>query len=353
MASSIEVELGGRLVRVTSPDKPWFPARGLTKADAVEYLRVVSPGLLRAVRDRPTVMHRFPDGAGAADDASPEGFFQKRVGRAPDWIERVRVTFPAGGTADELCPTEPAQLLWALNLGCLEFHPWQVRSRDLLRPDELRFDLDPSPGVGFDAVREVAFCLREVLAEVGMVGFPKTSGSRGLHVLVRIQPRWGYLPVRRCVLAVAREVERRVPRLATTAWWKEERGPRVFIDYNQNLPDRTVVAAYSIRPRPDATVSCPLDWDELATIGGPAAFTVESVPARFGERGDPMAGLDEQAHSLEPVFEWVARDERAGAGEAPFPPHFPKVPGEPPRVSPTRARRSPPGEGPRGRSEPG
>lgn len=335
MASTwTEVEAGGRTLRISSPEKVWFPALGITKLDVVEYVRAVGDGLLRALHERPTVMHRFVDGV------EGEGFFQKRVGRAPAWVERVEVTFPSGGTADELCPTRVEHLVWAANLGCLEFHPWQVRRRDLLRPDELRLDLDPAPGVAFDTVREVARCAREVLDELGMVGFPKTSGSRGLHVYVRIQPRWGYLPVRRAVLALAREVERRLPALATAEWWKEDRGERVFIDFNQNLPDRTVAAAYSVRPVAAATVSCPLTWDEVDDVD-PAELTVASVPERFGRLGDLMAGLDDEAFSIEPLLEWVERDEANGQGEAPFPPHFPKVPGEPPRVHPSRARSDP------------
>lgn len=335
---STEIEVGGRAVRVTSPDKVWFPGRSLTKLHVLEYFLAVADALLVAVRDRPTVMHRFPDGVAAdGTDADRVRFFQKRVGRAPPWVDTVEVVFPAGGTARELCPAHPAQLLWAANLGCLEFHPWQVRRADLLRPDELRFDLDPSPGVGFDAVREAAFELDRLLREVGMVGFPKTSGSRGLHVYVRIQPRWGYLPVRRCVLAVAREMERRLPELVTASWWKQDRGERVFVDFNQNLPDRTVAAAYSVRPLAGAPVSCPIRWSELATVE-PAELTVETVPELLARRGDPMAALDERAHSIEPLLAWVERDEADGLGEAPFPPHFPKVPGEPSRVHPSRAR---------------
>lgn len=327
-----DVEVGGRTVRVTSPDKVLFPARGETKLDLVEYFLAVADGALAAVRERPTTMHRFPEGVGG------EGFFQKRVGKAPDWIETVRVDFPAGGHAVEMCPTHPAQVVWAANLGCMEFHPWQVRRGDLLRPDELRLDLDPAPGVTFETVAEVGGVVRELLSEVGMAGYPKTSGGRGIHVYVRIEPRWGYLPVRRAVLAVAREVERRAPTLATAEWWKEDRGERVFVDFNQNLPDKTVTSAYSVRPSPQAPVSCPFDWVELDGLD-PRDFTIATVPARYAERGDLMAALDSQAFSLEPFLEWVERDEGNGIGEAPFPPHFPKMPGEPPRVHPSRARR--------------
>lgn len=335
MASSwVDVEVAGRPIRITSPEKVLFPARRETKLDLAEYFVAVADGALRALADRPTTMHRFPDGVDG------EGFFQKRVGRAPPWVDRVEVSFPAGGSAVELCPTEPAHVVWAANLGCMEFHPWQVRRPDLLRPDELRLDLDPQPGVGFAAVREVAHHARELLAEVGMTGYAKTSGGRGLHVYVAIEPRWGYLPVRRAVLAVARELERRLPTLATAEWWKEDRGERVFVDFNQNLPDKTVTSAYSVRPVPEATVSCPVAWDELDDAE-PADFTIATVPARYERLGDLMAGMDADAHSIEPFLEWVERDERNGQGEAPFPPHFPKMPGEPPRVHPSRARKRP------------
>lgn len=332
---SLEVEVGGRTLRVSNPDKVLFPARGETKLDLVAYFLVVGEGALRGVLERPTTMHRFPEGV------TGEGFFQKRVpARRPEWLETVAVEFPAGGHAEELCPSELAHLIWAVNQGCSEFHPWAVRRHDLLRPDELRVDLDPMPGVPFPAVREVALCVRDVLSAAGMVGFPKTSGGRGLHVLVRLQPRWGYLPVRRAALALAREVERRMPRLATAAWWKEERGTRVFLDFNQNLPDRTVASAYSVRPTPEALVSCPLEWSEVPEVE-PGDLTLATVPARFATTGDPSAAIDAQAFSLEPLLELAARDEAAGVGEAPFPPHFPKVRGEPRRVSPSRARRPP------------
>jgi DNA ligase D len=333
-ASALELDVDGRAVRITSPDKVLFAARGETKLDLVGYALAVGEGLLRGLHDRPTTLHRFPHGPDG------EGFFQKRVVKAPAWIPTVHVAFPAGGSADELCPTHLSHLVWAMNLGCMEFHPWAVRRADLMRPDELRVDLDPAPGVPFDAVRSVARTVREVLSEVGMEGHPKTSGSRGLHVYVRVEPRWGYLPLRRCVLALAREVERRMPAVATTAWWKEDRGERVFLDFNQNLPDKTVVSAYSVRPTAEATVSCPLTWEEVDDAD-PRDLTIATVPARVAEVGDLMAGIDVQASSLEPLLEWVERDEAEGIGEAPFPPHFPKVPGEPPRVQPSRARERP------------
>lgn len=333
MASTwTEVEAGERVVRVSSPDKVLFPGSGATKLDYVEYLLSVSDGVMRGLHERPTTLHRFPDGVGE------EGFYQKRVTKRPGWVPAVHVTFPSGGSADELCPTDISHVIWAANLGCIEFHPWAVRRADLLRPDELRVDLDPQGDVGFDAVRDVAACVRDVLAEVGMTGYPKTSGSRGLHIAVRIQPRWGYLPLRRCVLALAREVERRMPELATAEWWKEDRGERVFLDFNQNLPDKTVASAYSARVNPDGVVSCPITWEEVADVE-PAELTLATVPVRFARMGDLMAGLDDEASSLEPLLAWVQRDEEAGLGEAPFPPHFPKVPGEPPRVHPSRARK--------------
>lgn len=331
-AASVDVQVGARTIRVTSPDKILFPDHGYTKLDLVEYFLAVQDGIFRALRDRPTTMHRFPDGV------EGEGFFQKRVGRAPEWIDRVEVGFMAGGSAVELCPSDPAHVIWAVHMGCLEFHPWQVRRPDLMRPDELRFDLDPMPGVDFRTVCEVAREVRGALDDLGMTGFPKTSGGRGLHVYVPIEPRWGYLPVRRAVLAFAREIERRVPGLATAEWWKEDRGERVFIDFNQNLPDKTLTSAYSVRPVGDARVSCPIEWEELDVVA-PGDFTIATVPARFAERGDLMARSDDLAFSLEPLLDWVERDERNGIGEAAFPPHFPKMPGEPPRVHPSRARR--------------
>jgi DNA ligase D len=330
------LEVAGRQVRLSNPDKVFFSARGETKLDLAEYYLAVGEGALRAVKLRPTVLKRHPDGA--------EGkvFFQKRVPKhRPDWLQTAVVTFPSGRTAEELCPADLAHLIWAVNLGCIDFNPWAVRRWDLEHPDELRVDLDPQPGVAFEAVRRVAGCVREVLDEHGLVGYPKTSGSRGIHVNVRIPARWGFTDVRRAALALAREVERRMPELATASWWKEERGRRVFVDYNQNARDRTVASAYSVRANPEARVSCPFRWDELEHVE-PAELTMATVPARYREIGDLEATIDDTAYSLEPLLELAARDEAEGLGDAPWPPNFPKAPGEPRRVPPSRARRNPP-----------
>jgi bifunctional non-homologous end joining protein LigD len=281
------------------------------------------------------VLKRYPDGS------TGKPFFQKRVpDQRPDWLETVRVTFPSGREADELCPVDVAHLVWAVNLGCLDLNPWQVRRPDLDHPDELRVDLDPQPGVAFDAVRRVAALIHEVLEEHHLVGFPKTSGSRGIHVNVRLEPRWGFLAVRRAALALARAVERRAPDLATSKWWKEERGDRVFIDYNQNAQDRTVASVYSVRANPEGRVSCPLAWAEVADVD-PADLTLATVPARYAERGDVGAGIDDAAGSLDELLALAARDEADGLGAAPWPPNFPKQAGEPRRVQPSRARKEP------------
>lgn len=330
-----ELEVDGRTVRLSRPDKVFFPARGETKLDLARYYLAVGDGALRGVLERPTVLKRHPDGA------TGDSFFQKRVpSHRPDWLETVRVAFPSGRHADELCPTDLAHVVWAVNLGCLDLNPWNVRRADVDHPDELRIDLDPQPGVPFDAVRRVAASVRDVLGEQGLVGYPKTSGSRGLHVYVRIAPRWGFLEVRRAALALAREVERRRPDEATSRWWKEQRGRRVFIDYNQNARDRTIASAYSVRANPEGRVSCPITWDELADVD-PADLTIATVPDRYGRLGDLTAGIDDVAHTLDGMLELAAADEALGLGDEPWPPHFPKQPGEPRRVSPSRARRSP------------
>jgi DNA ligase D len=329
----VDVEVGGRTVRVTNPDKVFFPARGETKLDLVRYYIAVGEGSLRGVRERPTVLKRYRDGA------TGDFFFQKRVPAwRPDWIETVEVRFPSGRSALELCPVDVAHIVWAANLGCLDLNPWNVRRSDLEHPDELRIDLDPQPGVGWAAVREVTLAVGELLGELGITGYPKTSGSRGMHVNVRIEPRWDFLEVRRAALALAREVERRLPHLATSKWWKEERGERVFIDYNQNSRDRTVASAYSVRANPEGRVSCPLRWDEVRDVD-PADLTIATVPARYAAVGDPAATIDDVAHSLEPLLELARRDEAAGLGDAPWPPHFPKQAGEPRRVQPSRRTR--------------
>jgi bifunctional non-homologous end joining protein LigD len=329
---STEVNAGGRTVRITNPEKVFFPERGHTKLDLVRYYIAVGDGALRGVMRRPMVLKRFPDGAAA------EPFFQKRAPASrPDWVDTARITFPSGRSADLAVCDEVADIAWAVNLGCIDLNPWPVRDDDVDHPDELRFDLDPTPEATFAEVREVALAVRDELARHDITGYPKTSGSRGIHINVRIQPKWGFQDVRRCALAVGREIERRMP-VATTAWWKEERRG-VFIDYNQNARDRTVASAYSVRPTPDARVSCPLDCDEVADVD-PAAFTLETVPARFAERGDPHAGIDGKHHSLEPLLELVRKHEREGAGDAPWPPQHPKGEGEPTRVKPSRRRKS-------------
>jgi DNA ligase D-like protein (predicted polymerase) len=330
---SVTVEVDGREVAVSNPDKVFFSARGETKLDLVHYYLAVGPAALQGVRERPTVLKRYPDGA------EGEFFFQKRVPpKRPDWLQTVTVTFPSGRSADELCPVDVAHLVWAANLGCIDLNPWPVRRADVDHPDELRVDLDPQPGVPFAAVREVALCVREVLDEHGgLVGYPKTSGSRGIHVNVRIEAAWGFTDMRRAALALAREVERRHPTLATSKWWKEERGERVFVDYNQNARDRTVASAWSVRPNPEAWVSCPLTWDEVPDVE-PGDLTMATVPARYAERGDPGEAIDSTAYSLEPLLDLAARDEAESLGDAPWPPHFPKRRGEPKRVQPSKAR---------------
>ena len=333
----VELEVGPRIVKVTNPDKIYFSARGETKLDLVSYYLSVGDGIVRALYERPTQLKRHPGGA------ESEAIYQKRVPDSrPDWIETVRVTFPSGRHADELCVTEVAQVAWAANLGTLDFHPWPSRRSDTEHPDELRIDIDPQPGTGFAEAKRVAVCVREVLDELGYQGFPKTSGNRGVHVACRIEPRWDFQVVRRCAIAFAREVERRLPELVTTAWWKEERGERVFIDYNQNARDRTIASAYSVRARPDGTVSAPVSWDELQECET-EDFTLVSMPPRFAALGDVQATIDDAVCDLRGLLEWVERDEAAGVGEAPYPPNFPKMPGEPPRVQPSR-RRNPGGE---------
>ena len=330
---AVEYQVGERTVRLSSPDKVYFPERGITKRQVAEYYLAAAEPMLRAIRDRPTTLKRYPDGVAG------EFFYAKRVPKgAPPWLESVRITFPSGRTADEVCPTEPAVLVWAANLGTLDFHPWPVRRPDVDHPDELRIDVDPSDETGFaDAVR-VAQTVREVLDEAGLVGYPKTSGGRGVHVLVRIRPEWDFIDVRHAVIALGREVERRMPKLATIAWWKEERGGRVFLDYNQAARDRTVASAWSVRGTARATVSTPLTWDQLAEAD-PDDFDVLTVPGWLAEHGDPHTAMDEQAFGIETALDWYARDERdRGLGEMPYPPDYPKMPGEPKRVQPSKAR---------------
>jgi len=328
------LEVGGREIRVTNPDKVLFPALGVTKLDVVRFFVEVGPAALYGCRDRPSILHRFPDGVEAED------FYQKRLPKgAPEWVRTALITFPSGRTATMPVMTDEAHLAWHATLGCVDINPWPVRGSDVDHPDELRIDLDPIPGVPFGDVREVALVAREVLEDQGMRGFPKTSGKRGIHVNVRIEPRWTFPEVRRAGLALAREIERRIPDKATSAWWKEERHG-VFVDYNQNARDRTVASAYSIRPVSDARVSTPLEWEEVADVE-PADFTIATVPVRLRERGDPGAAIDEVAFGLEPLLELAERDEGEGLGDAPWPPHFPKAEGEPRRVQPSKRKKEP------------
>jgi bifunctional non-homologous end joining protein LigD len=330
-----ELSIGGRDVRITHPDKPYFTKETqLTKLDVVRYYLAVEGGALLGIRDRPIVLKRFVDGA------EGEAFYQKRAPSArPEWLRTVTLSFPSGRTAEEVVVDDAAGLAWVVNLGCLELHPHPVRSRDLEHPDELRVDLDPGPGVAWSDVRRVALEVRALLEELGLRGWPKTSGSRGIHVNVRIEPRWSFTEVRRAALALSREIERRAPQIATSKWWKEERHG-VFLDYNQNAKDRTTCSAYSVRPLPDARVSTPLAWSEVPDCE-PADFTVLTVPARFAELGDRHAGIDEAAGSLDALLELAARDEASGLGDAPWPPHFRKADKEAPRVAPSRAKRTP------------
>ncbi|RSN34148.1 ATP-dependent DNA ligase [Amycolatopsis sp. WAC 01416] len=329
----IEVEAGERKVRVSSPDKVYFPARGITKRQVVEHYVAVGEPLLRAIGERPTTLKRYVDGV------EGDWFYAKRVPKgAPEWVETAKITFPSGRTAEEVCPTEPAVFAWAANLGTFDFHPWPVRRPDVDHPDELRIDVDPPDEAGFSDAVEVSAVVREVLDSAGLVGYPKTSGGRGVHVLVRIRPEWDFIDVRHAVIALGREVERRIPEKATIAWWKEERGGRVFIDYNQAARDRTVASAWSVRGTPRATVSMPLTWDLLTEVD-PDDFDVLTAGAFYGERGDLHAPMDERAFGIETLLEWYARDERDhGLGEMPYPPDYPKMPGEPKRVQPSKAR---------------
>jgi bifunctional non-homologous end joining protein LigD len=327
----VVLELAGRQVAISNPSKVFFPRVGVTKLDMVRYYLSVSGGALGGVDGRPMALKRFVHGA------EGEAFFQKRAPeKRPDWIETVELRFPSGRTADEIVVTDEAQLAWVINLGCIDLNPHPVRVFDLDHPDELRVDLDPVPGVGWPQIRDVALVARDVLADFGLTGWPKTSGSRGLHVYARIEPRWSFAEVRRAAVAVAREIERRVPDLATSKWWKEERHG-VFVDYNQNAKDRTVASAYSIRPVPDARVSAPLIWSEVPTCD-PAEYTIDTMPTRYAAIGDPWAGMDDAAGSLDQLLELAARDEAAGLPDAPWPPHYDKQAGEAPRVQPSKRR---------------
>jgi len=330
-AQSVAVPAAGREVVVTNPAKVFFPRAGYTKLDLVQYYAAVADGALLGIAGRPIVLKRYVDGA------EGEPFFQKRAPeKHPDWVETVELRFPSGRTAREIVVRDAAQLLWIVNLGCIDLNPHPVRADDLDHPDELRIDLDPTPGVGWEAIRRVALVVRDVLEEHGLRGWPKTSGSRGMHVNVRLERRWTFDQVRRAALAIAREVERRAPEHATSKWWKEERHG-VFLDYNQNAKDRTVASAWSVRPTPDARVSMPLTWDEVPDCD-PAAFTLVTAPRRFAERGDASVGIDAAAGSLDSVLTLSAQQEAAGLGDAPWPPHYKKQGDEPPRVAPSRRR---------------
>jgi DNA ligase D len=332
MADHVMIEAAGTEVRVSNPTKVYFPERGITKLDLINFYLECSAAVINHLRDRPTVLKRFVDGAAG------KPFFQKRVpDTAPDWLETAEVTFPSGRTARELLPNDAAHLVWAVNLGVIDWNPWPARKADLDHPDELRVDLDPTPEASWDDVRRVALVVREVLEDHGLTGFPKTSGSRGIHVNVRIHPEHDFDQVRRAAIALAREVERRAPELATSKWWKEERHG-VFVDYNQNARDRTVASAYSVRPTPDARVSTPLRWDEVPDVE-PEELRLDTVPARLASTGDPSADIDQHAGSLEGLLDQSVRDEEAGLGDAPWPPHFRKQAGEPKRVQPSRARK--------------
>jgi bifunctional non-homologous end joining protein LigD len=334
-SDEVTLPIDGRDVVVTHPSKLLIPEAKVTKLDLVNYYVAVSEGALRGAGGRPCVLVRYPNGIGG------DFFFQKRAPTSrPEWLEVASIRFPSGRSADEVVPHHPADLAWMANLACLELHPHPVRADDLDHPDELRVDLDPVPGVQWPQIRQVAGVVHEVLADVGLTGWPKTSGSRGLHVLVRIERRWSFDQVRRAALALARDVERRAPGLATSAWWKEERRG-VFVDYNQNAKDRTVSSAYSVRPKPDARVSTPVTWEELEDCD-PADFTLWTVPKRWKAIGDPHAAIDAKPESLDRLLELSARHEAEGHGDAPWPPHYRKAAGEPKRAPPSKARRETP-----------
>jgi DNA ligase D len=345
VADAETVDAGGRELRVSNPDRVIFPATdrspAITKLDIVNYYLAVEDGIMRALRFRPTTLERWPKGVhpgivlSTRDKGGGDAFFQKRIPRgAPDYVKTATIEFPSGRTADEVCPTEVAVVGWAAQMGTITFHPWPVRREDVDHPDELRLDLDPQPGTDFaDAVR-VAAEARALLEHLGYRGFPKTSGGRGVHIYIRIEPRWTFTDVRHAAIAFGRELERRMPQEVTTKWWKEERGERIFIDSNQNARDRTIASAYSVRPKPGAPVSAPLTWEELPEVA-PEDFTAITMPARFAELGDRHAAIDDVAHSLEPLLElYESQDD----GDMPYPPDYPKMPGEPKRVQPSRDR---------------
>lgn len=333
MAEAVELEIAGRLVRVSSPNKVFFPAIGASKLDLVNYYLAMEQAVMRVMRDRPVMLQRFPDGVEGSS------FFQKRIpAGAPEWLTTAEVRTPNGTPSNALVIADLAHLVWAVNLGCIGFHSWPVRVSDPEHCDELRIDLDPGPGTTLEMAKEAASETQQLLEGLGLRPYLKTSGGRGLHIYVRLSPHWTSLSVRAAAVAVARELERRRPELVTAAWWKEERGARVFVDYNQNAPHKTVFAPWSVRARPGAQVSCALEWHELATVD-PDALTIRSVPDRVRAHGDPWAAMDDHPCSLEPLLDLARRDRDAGLADAPWPPEYPKMPGEPPRVAPSRARR--------------
>src|SRR3954465_2789035 len=345
------VDAGGRELRVSSPERVIFPATDRTpavsKLDVVEYYLAVGDGIMRALARRPTTLERWPKGVhpgivvSTREKGGGDAFFQKRIPRgAPEHVPTARTQFPSGRHADEICPTEPAVVGWAAQMGTITFHPWPVREGDVEHPDELRIDLDPQPGTAFPDALRVAAEARVLLGELGYTGFPKTSGGRGVHIYVRIEPRWSFTDVRHAAIAFGRELERRLPGQVTTRWWKEERGERIFVDYNQNARDRTIASAYSIRPKPGAPVSAPVTWDELAEVA-PEDLTVATMPARFAEVGDRHAAIDDTAHPLQPLLDMYEKDEAEGEGDMPYPPDYPKMPGEPKRVQPSRDKDRP------------
>jgi DNA ligase D len=347
-APETTVEAGGREVRVSNPDRVIFPATertgAVTKLDIVDYYLAVEDGIMRALERRPTTLERWPKGVhpgivlSTRDRGGGDAFFQKRIPKgAPAYVETAEIQFPSGRRADEVCPTEIAVVGWAAQMGTITFHPWPVRREDVDHPDELRLDLDPQPGTDFADAASVAAEAKHLLEELGYTGFPKTSGGRGVHIYIRIEPRWTFTDVRHAAIAFGRALEKRQPARVTTKWWKEERGARIFIDYNQNARDRTIASAYSVRPKPGAPVSAPVSWEELPEVA-PEDFTVATMPARFGEVGDRHAAINDKLHSLEPLLDLY---ETQGQGDMPYPPDYPKMPGEPKRVQPSRDRDRP------------
>ncbi len=345
------VDAGGRDLRVSNPDRVIFPqterTAPVTKLDIVNYYLAVDDGIMRALANRPTTLERWTKGVfpgmtlSTREGRVGDAFYQKRIPKgAPDYVETAQIAFPSGRHADEVCPTEVAVVAWAAQMGTITFHPWPVRRSDVDHPDELRLDLDPQPGTDFEDAARVAADARGLLEELGYRGFPKTSGGRGIHIYIRIEPRWTFTDVRHGAIAFGRELERRVPDQVTTSWWKEERGERIFIDFNQNARDRTIASAYSIRAKPGAPVSAPLDWDEVPDVR-PEDFTVATMPTRFAQLGDRHSAIDEVSHSLQPLLDLYERDLANGLGDMPYPPDYPKMPGEPKRVQPSRDRDRP------------